>query len=403
MREHEGAGRGRGPFVVWGAAYATPNVGDMAIAQAIVRLLRRDDPKVEIAFVTSGRYKTHLSGFEGVSIVDLGRRPLRVLRLLRRAGLLLVAGGVPFGDSTAALVRFLIFAAAARLAGARIEVVASSAAEARLHPVNEALCRAILSLVRSTAVRDQKSLELLRRLKGEDAVDFVPDLALALDPQNEADTTEHRAFGLADDEPYVVIAPRNFLAGQHYLRTHFAGSFGRTEASALLGCLVAVAEALGRERRVVFLPMNVDEDDHVVGLRAAEQLAARGRAPIVIEDRLSVDQTCGLLKGADLVLGMRLHAVILAIAHGRPTVALGYAGKVTGFMEWLGLEDDLLALTAPSGRVLEACGRRLCQGVPPHVPAALALARQQIDRRFAASGQGPERSSPARSERVTTA
>jgi polysaccharide pyruvyl transferase WcaK-like protein len=137
---------------------------------------------------------------------------------------------------------------------------------------------------------------------------------------------------------------------------------------------------LGQDHRVVFLPMNVDEGDHVVGLRVAERTP--GRPPIVIEDRLSVDQTSALVRGADLVLGMRLHAVIFAIALGRPTVALAYAGKVGGFMAWLALEEDALPLSVSSEELLEACRRRLSQGMPPHVAPVLERARRQISDRF---------------------
>jgi polysaccharide pyruvyl transferase WcaK-like protein len=364
-------------YVVWGAAYATPNIGDMAIATAVVELLRRGDPDAEIAFITSGRHDAHLSAYDGVTVVDAWCQPIRLLRLLRTSGLLLVAGGVPFGDSAASLLRFLALAAAARVAGAEVKVLASSAADAELHFMNEVLCRAILSLTSSASVRDRKSIRLFQRLKGAAAVSFVPDLALSLDLQTQA-TSPFRPPGLAHDERYVVIAPRNFLADHSYLRTHFAASFDTEKAHALLACLAETVEALGRDRRIVFLPMNVDEEDDRVGRRVAEQMAGRDRQPIVIDDALSVEQACGLIKGADLVLGMRLHAVIFGIALQRPTVAIAYAGKVTGFMEWLGLAQDTLPLTASSEHLLEACERRLAQGVPPHVPSALDLAHQQI-------------------------
>jgi polysaccharide pyruvyl transferase WcaK-like protein len=375
-------------YVVWGAAYATPNVGDMAIATAIVELLRREDRDAEIAFITSGRDDAHLSAYDGVTVVDARRQPIRVLRLLHRSRLLLVAGGVPFGDSATSLLRFLALAAAARLAGAKVKVLASSAADARLHFMNEALCRAILSLTSSISLRDRESMRLFQRLKGPDAISFVPDLALSLDLQTRAGR-RFRPAGLADDEPYVVIAPRNFLADQPYLRTHFAASFDTAQAQALLACLSETVEALGRDRQIVFLPMNVDEDDDVVGRRVAEQMAGRARKPIVIEDSLSIDQACGLIERADLVLGMRLHAVIFGIALQRPTVAIAYAGKVTGFMEWLGLTQDTLPLTASSEQVLEACERRLAKGMPPHVPPAMDLARQQIADRVAALRHQP--------------
>jgi polysaccharide pyruvyl transferase WcaK-like protein len=364
-------------YVVWGAAYATRNIGDMAIARAIVDLLRRAEPDAEIVFITSGRHDAHLSAYDGVRVIDAWRQPIRLLRLLRESKLLLVAGGVPFGDSTPSLLRCLALAAAARAAGAKVRVLASSAADARLDFVNELLCRAILSLTSSISVRDRTSMRLFQRLKGADAIGFVPDLALSLDLRSQA-ASRFRPPGLADGEPYVLIAPRNFLADQPYLRTHFSASFDTAEAPALLAAISRTVEALGRERRIVFLPMNVDEGDDVVGRRVAEQMAERGRQPIVIEDPLTVDQACALIEGAALVLGMRLHAVIFGIALQRPTIALAYAGKVAGFMDWLGLAEDALPLTASSEQVIEACERRLQQGVPPHVPPAMDLARQQI-------------------------
>jgi polysaccharide pyruvyl transferase WcaK-like protein len=378
-------------YVVWGAAYATRNVGDMAIARAIVRLLRRDDPHAEVTFVTSGCHDTHLSGYDGVAIVNLRRQPMRVLRLLRRSGLLLIAGGVPFGDSAAALIRFLTLVMAGRVVGAEARVVASSAADATLRPVNEVLCRTILSLTKSIAVRDQQSLKLLRRLKYA-AVDFVPDLALGLDLKTEATASQFRPPGLADDEPYIVIAPRNFLADQHYLRAHFARSFDQAEAARLLASLAAVVEVLGRDRRIVFLPMNIEEGDHKVGLRLAECVAGSGRAPIVIKDWMSVESACALISRADLILAMRLHAVIFGVALGRPTVAQAYAGKVTGFMEWLRREEDALPLNSSAERLLESCVRRLSQGMPPHVLLALERGRRRIQDYFAELGSQPGRS-----------
>jgi len=385
---HAGHERLRRAYVVWGAAYASPNIGDMAIAVAIVDLLRREDPYAEIAFVTSGNYDAHLAAYDGVTIVDAWRQPVHLLRLLRASRLLLVAGGVPFCDSAASLLRFLVLAAAARAAGADVRVLASSAADARLHRTNEALCRTILSLTSSISLRDRKSMRLFERLQGADAIGFIPDLALSLDLRNQA-TSRFRPTGLGDDEPYIVIAPRNFLADQSYLRTHFAASFDTPKAHALLAHLTETVEVLGRDHRIVFLPMNVDEDDGRVGRRVSEEIAGRGREPIVIEDRLSVEQACGLIAGADLVVGMRLHAVIFAIALERPTVALAYAGKVAGFMEWLGLAQDTLPLTASSGQLLEACERRLAEGVPPQVPPALDLARQQIADHVAALRHQP--------------
>ena len=108
--------------------------------------------------------------------------------------------------------------------------------------------------------------------------------------------------------------------------------------------------------------MNVEEGDQTVGLRVAERDRRFGRAPIVIQDRLSVESGLRINQRADLVLGMRLHAVIFGIALGRPTVAQAYAGKVAGFMEWLGLTEDALPLTASSEQTARGLRAAACRG-----------------------------------------
>ena len=200
---------------------------------AIVDLLRREDPEAEIAFVTSGRHDAHLSGYDGVTMVDASapadpaaavaaqlKAPAdRRRRTVRQLG--------------SRLLRFLLLAAAARAVGAEVRIVASSAADARLHRRNEVLCRAILSLTSSISVRDRKSMRLFERLQGADASASFPTWRCPWICETEANASQFRPPGLADDEPYIVIAPRNFLADQPYLRTHFAGSFDQAEA---LGC-----------------------------------------------------------------------------------------------------------------------------------------------------------------------
>ena len=56
----------------------------------------------------------------------------------------------------------------------------------------------------------------------------------------------------------------------------------------------------------------------------------------------------GVLGALDLLVGMRLHSLILAAAVGTPCIGLAYAPKVRGFMTLLGqpeLTQELAELT----------------------------------------------------------
>jgi polysaccharide pyruvyl transferase WcaK-like protein len=46
-----------------------------------------------------------------------------------------------------------------------------------------------------------------------------------------------------------------------------------------------------------------------------------------------------ILEHADMLIGMRLHSLVLATATGVPSVAIGFDMKVGGFMRYLGIGE----------------------------------------------------------------
>ncbi|MFO7974031.1 MAG: polysaccharide pyruvyl transferase family protein [Candidatus Hydrogenedentota bacterium] len=70
-------------------------------------------------------------------------------------------------------------------------------------------------------------------------------------------------------------------------------------------------------------------------------------------------QLMAAMAASELMIGMRLHCQILAVAAGTPCVALNYAPKVRHFMEMVGLDEYTVELTDFSAeRVLE-CAEKL--------------------------------------------
>ncbi len=55
-----------------------------------------------------------------------------------------------------------------------------------------------------------------------------------------------------------------------------------------------------------------------------------------------------IIAGCDMMVGMRLHALILAAAAGVPSVALAYDPKVTAFMQASGQSDAVYDLNTPN-------------------------------------------------------
>ena len=65
-----------------------------------------------------------------------------------------------------------------------------------------------------------------------------------------------------------------------------------------------------------------------------------GGAKLIEHENPSIEQAVNAIHEADLMIGMRLHASIVATSLGIPTVAIGYMPKVRDYMEEIG-EGDL--------------------------------------------------------------
>jgi polysaccharide pyruvyl transferase WcaK-like protein len=60
---------------------------------------------------------------------------------------------------------------------------------------------------------------------------------------------------------------------------------------------------------------------------------------LAVNTIVSPEMLRGLLGRMDLVVGLRLHSLILSAAMGVPVVGLNYDPKIEGFMEYAGMED----------------------------------------------------------------
>jgi GT2 family glycosyltransferase/glycosyltransferase involved in cell wall biosynthesis/SAM-dependent methyltransferase len=110
---------------------------------------------------------------------------------------------------------------------------------------------------------------------------------------------------------------------------------------------------------LLFVPLQksgrADEDDAAVAERVKGRLGqtAAGRA-VLLSEPLSPSETRGLLGSCDLVVAMRLHAAVFAIAGAVPLVGLGYDPKVRSLFARLDLLSLLEPLETLSGWSLQA-------------------------------------------------
>lgn len=83
---------------------------------------------------------------------------------------------------------------------------------------------------------------------------------------------------------------------------------------------------------MVFVPFHYPEDGDA-GRKIAGLMA---QDAVVLSANYTPQETMAILKNADLIMGMRLHSLIMGAALLKPMVALSYDPKVTSFMRCCG-------------------------------------------------------------------
>jgi polysaccharide pyruvyl transferase CsaB len=235
----------------------------------------------------------------GVAAVRRADLP-RIARTLRAADGLVSGGGSLLQDRTSA--RPVAYYAGVMLLARALRrpyvVHAQGLGPIRRAP-NRRLAATALRAAAAVSLRDPASIALARELGVRRPIELVPDAALALDVRQ----AERPANGP------IVVAVRPWATPVPYLDGI------RTALERLAGTAPIVA--LPMQRSVDLVPSRAV----VAGVPGAR----------VLDGDLALDDVLATIGGARLVLGMRLHALILAAAAGVPAAAISYDPKVDAF------------------------------------------------------------------------
>ena len=332
-RRERAQARPRDGVLVCGA-YGKGNAGDDAILGAIVRALRQRDPDLPI-YATS-RTPKQTARDAGVGCV-FTFNPLRLRSHMKRAALYLSGGGSLIQDATSSrsLWYYLSSIRSAKGLGDRVMMFGCG-----IGPVSKSLNRrragkVIRSCVDSITLRDTGSLRELEKLGVTQVpVRVTADMAFLV-PAAPADRVEALLadHGIPSEARLLILAPRPWEGTRAHLADFAQAAVHGARAQGLLPVLLAMEPA--KDRRVC--------------QEIAELAAQAGVSCPVIEAGEDVTLTVGLIRRAEAVLGMRLHALIFAASQGTPYAGVAYDPKVTGFIEYIGqgLCCDLEEADAP--------------------------------------------------------
>lgn len=260
---------------------------------------------------------------------------------LRGSDLFVFGGGSLLQDATSvqSVVWYALMALIARRRSRRMLWWGQGVGPLR-SPVSRRLVRWIAGQADAVTVRDSGSESLLKEIGVRGSITVVADPAFALDPERPTP---------ADPSLFTANPAAVLLA----LRAWKDDAFGRNMAGAdpdrILG------------NGVVPMPMHLPDDAEYM----RRLLAASGNGPIATEGTdwraagRTPAQILEMFAAAELVVAMRLHALIFAARCGTPFVALSYDPKVDALAKAAGQEDALLPVETATPQTLTALADRV--------------------------------------------
>ena len=329
LRRHSRPKKKRDGAVICGA-YGRGNAGDDAILEAILQEMRSLDPDMPLTVLSKDPKSTRLT----YRVRAVGRMDIPAWRrAMRRSRLYINGGGSLIQDVTSrrSLWFYLHNISTAKRLGDRVQMYGCGIGPVTRPGHRSLAARTLNRSVDVITLREPDSLEELRSMgvtQPRILLTADPALTLRRAPDDVVDSCLLRS-GIPTDGKYICFALRRWK--------------GFSEKKAVFS---AAAEYAYRTYGMtpVFLSVEKHQDP------GAAELAAQGLTVphYFINDPGDAECIIGVLARMQVVVSMRLHALIFAAGQGIPLVGVVYDPKVSSFLRYIGQElfADLSELSA---------------------------------------------------------
>lgn len=301
--------------IVISGYYGSKNGGDEAMLAAMLEVLRDEIPDLHATVISiNPEYTKRRHNVDAVERPDIRT----IIKKIRAADLLISGGGSLLQNVTSgrSLYYYLAIIFFALIFGRKVMLYAQG-----IGPVRGTMARKLMNIILNRVdlitVRDRGSLKELERLQiTRPKIFCTADPVLALKPA-ELDLGEKilAQHGISRDGKFIGVAIRHWLDWENFSRE-----------------LAASLDRLAADAKIIFLPMKFPED-----IRAAQSTAALMKSPCtVLDEEFSTREILSLVGCMDVLIGVRLHALIFAGVMGVPMLGISYDPKIERFLDSIG-------------------------------------------------------------------
>ena len=303
--------------VVISGYYGSKNGGDEAMLAAMLEVLREEISDLHVTVISlNPEYTKRRHNVDAVPRSDF----LTVIKRIRATDLLISGGGSLLQNVTSgrSLYYYLAIIFLALAFGRKVMLYAQG-----IGPIRGALAHKLMNLIVNRVdlitVRDRGSLEELSRLNiTRPKIFCTADPVLAIKPVS-LDFGEKilARYSTAHEGKFIGVAVRHWLDWEHFQRE-------------LANALDKIAKT--NAAQIVFIPMKFPED-----IRAARETANLMTQPCtVLDEEFTTREILSLVGCMDVLIGVRLHALIFAGVMNIPMVGISYDPKIERFLDSIG-------------------------------------------------------------------
>lgn len=301
--------------IVISGYYGFGNAGDEAMLAAMISSFRRLDPNAEFTVLSGNPAETESR--HGVKAV-YRMNALDVLGVIVRCDLLVSGGGSLLQTVTSerSLYYYLSVMLLGKTFGKPVMIYAQGVGPVRGATARNAV-RCIGNKLDLITVRDEGSLLELKSIGvSQPPIYVTADPVLSLPPSDAAFGRKVlQQHGLDQGGPVIGLSVREWKNMAHYKKV-----------------IAAVADRLAYAgARIIFIPMQKPD------VEAATHIARYMKQPaVVLVDEYRTDELLSLMGNLDMLIGIRLHALIFAAVMNVPLLGVSYDPKIERFLESIG-------------------------------------------------------------------
>ncbi|MEH7458526.1 polysaccharide pyruvyl transferase CsaB [Bacillus sp. JJ1127] len=287
--------------------YGFYNVGDEAILHSIIKALHEEEPTLELVVLSNDPdYTRKMYGVEAVNRWDIKA----IYREIKKSDGLISGGGSLLQDKTS-IKSILYYTGIMRLA--RFLKKPYYIYAQGIGPItkrqNRLLVKWHVSKAEYVSVRDEDSFLYLKEIGIKKDIELVPDPVLACQPEGTTNWLQkHSVQGKV-----IAVSVRYWDAKEDYLRK--------------------LAETLKKLKRegyhILFVPMHGPFDQSA----SRDIINLMGEEAHMLPYQMDIYEKISILSECSLLIGMRLHALILSAVANTPMIGISYDPKIDSFLQ----------------------------------------------------------------------